>query len=685
MAANSCGGTKTCQIGPTARDAIFAMNLADVSTLVPTNPGDNAERAHSTQLTLNDLDTDCPQTADATYTGPQKWADAVKEFSSYTKNDFNRCNPRLAIPMAIKQYGYPYWKHCNFLGNKFGWFDPPGAVPTATGGYLPDPAAATTTTGSEPEETSVQAFPSAAKSMPSVTKDPTTDVSTDDRSTRAAPTGSASDAQERPDAGTDVAAAEDHPASTSSSPPKDQGKQATDAIAKSKAADAVVAGFKSGATETVIPTSSVNRPFGDTNPTGPANVGAPENDGDSEDQVDTEVHDDESDTSKAGAHKDDSDPNDQTATTADDHESDTSNEASHKLGNDPKDQTADKAQDNDSNSSSSAAHKDDSGPKDQAATKAQNDDEPDTSNSAARVLTGIFHGIAQDDPAESAESNQPEDTDNAAGHSIDSSETSNSPTADEDEDPSGQSNVKSPADPSQSIAETDGDDGKPVAQGESSPDGISGSPALGQPTRAVADDSAHLLYEETDAVPVWTTVNGHVVSASKGAQSTASANGDLQGDSGANRIGGPDDPEMPSSSTAAGNRDQADRVAGSLTDESDDSSPNAASDSDSDSDSAEFGSTASPTKDDGDVASDGAAVDPDGSASVRESLGGATATGTESLPSPTTRSNPSLSSADAQASTAPISKDENGGTRPGVIEGSGYVLAALYAMVFYHF
>jgi hypothetical protein len=715
MAANSCGDTKTCQIGPTASDIVFAMNLADVSTLVPTNPGDNAERAHRTQLTLNDLGTDCPQTADATYTGPQNWGDAVKEFSSYTKNEFNRCNPRLAIPMAIKQYGYPYWKHCNIWGNEFGWFDPPGAVPTVTGGYLPDPATATTTTGSEPEETSVEAFPSAAKSMPSATKDPTTGVSTDDRSTRATPTASAPDAQERPQPDTDIAAAaEDHPTSTSPSPPKDQGKQASDDIAKSKAADAVVSGFKSGVAGSVTPASSVKRPSGDTNPTASANTGAHQNDGDSEDQVSTKGHDEESDTSKAGALKDDSDPHDQAATKADDDEPDTSNEASHKEDNDPKDQTAAKGQDDDSNPSnsaahkdgsdpkdqtvknsqdeksdptSSAAHKDDSDTKDQAATQAQNDDEPDTSNSAARVVAGIFNGIAQDDQPGSAETNPPDDTHNAAGHSIDSSETSDFPTADEEEDPSGRPNVKSPEDTSQSIAKTDGDDGEPAAQGESSPDEISASPALGGPTHAAADGSAYHPSEETDTVPKWTTVNGHVVSASGRAQHTVSANTDLQGDSRANGIGGPDDPEMVSSSTAAGNRDQADRVAGPLNDESASSSNTS---SDSDSDSAEFGSTESPTKDDGDVTttpveSDGAAIDPDGSASAEESPGGAVATGTESLPSSTMLSNSgSLSSANAQASTAPISKDENGGSRPGVAVGSGYLFATLYAMVLYH-
>jgi hypothetical protein len=280
--------------------------------------------------------------------------------------------------------------------------------------------------------------------------------------------------------------------------------------------------------------------------------------------------------------------------------------------------------------------------------------------------------------------------------SIDSSGTSGSSKTDGDDDPLGQPDVKSPAGPSQSIAKTDGDSDEQAAQDipgigasqKSSPDQMSGPPALGDSTHAAADGSAHPPSTETDAVPKSTTVNGHVVSASRGAQHAASAGADSLGDSDADESGGTDDSDMPSSSAETENHDQADRVAGLLTGESD-SSPDAAGAgaraSNSDSDSA-----ASSTRD-GDEASsattpvgpDGATTDADGSASGEESLGGATGTGTESLPSPTmSGSNPSLSSANAQASNAPISKDENSGTRP-VVGGSEYMMLTICAMILY--
>ena len=710
MAANKCGDETRCQIGPTARDAIFAMDLTDVKTLVPTDPSKSVSRASLAQLKLNDLATDCPQTPAATYAGPQKHWEMAQDYESYTMDRENRCNPRLAIPMAIKQYGYPYWKHCNFFGNQFGWFDPPGAVPSVAG-YLPTTATATTTAGSEPEETSVEAFPSAAKSLPSVTRASATRVSTDVKSIQAKPTRSASNAQEQPDADTDNAAAEGHTVSTPPSQPNDPQEQASDGIAKSEVA-AVVDIFKSGATRSAVPASSANRPSADTNPTASADTGAHENESDPKDRTATKVQDEESDASNAGAHSDNSNPNNQAATKSDNDESDASNSAAHEDDSDPKEQTVSESQEGESDPSTSATHKDDG---DRGATKAQ-DDETDssngvaheddsdpkqtvdnpqdvedfnTSNSAARVLAGIFDEIAHDDPAGSEATNRLDDTHSAAGVSIDSSETSESSTADGDDDPLGQPDVKSPADPSQSITKTDGDSDEPAAQGipglsashESVPDQMSGTPALGQPTHAAADGSAHPPSTETDAVPKSTTVNGHVVSASRGAQHAASAGADSLGDSDADGSGGTDDPDMPSSSAETENHDQADRVAGLLTGESDsppDTAVAGARASNSDSDSA-----ASSTRD-GDGASTATTpVGPDGSASHEESLGGATGTGTGSLPSPTmSGSNPSLSSANAQASSVPISKDENSGTRP-VVGGSEHMMLAICAMILY--
>jgi hypothetical protein len=692
------------------------MDLTDVQTLVPTNPSDNLERAERTQLTLNDLATDCPQTTDATYTGPQKHWEYSEEYASYTMDRHNRCNPRLAIPKAIKRYGYPYWKHCQIFGNKFGWFDPPGAVPTVAG-ILPTSATAATTSGSEAAETSVEAFPSAAESMPSVTKDPTTSIHTDEKSTRAKPTVSAWNVQERPNADTGIAATEDSTVAPSSNPPKDQGKQASDSIAYSKAAVAVASIFKAGAVGHVVTTSPTIRPPGNVNPTASANAGANKedsepkaqtanagahkDDSDSTDQTVNKVQDEKHDTSSSAAHKGYSNSKDQTVSDAHDDESDTPNAAVHKDYNDPEDQAVNNAQDDESDTPNSAAHKDDTNPKDQTATKAQNE-ESDPSNSAARVLAGILHGIAHDDPAKSDAPRISDDIHSGAELSNESSETANTPTTDEAEDSSGQPNVKSPANPVQSVDKTDGD-GEPSAQSvpgidashESSPDRMSGSSALGEPAHAVAGGSAHPPSTEIETVPEGTSFNGLVVSASAG--HAASANDDPRGDSEVNEVEGTDDSDMPSSSspfTATGNRGQADRVAGPLADGSD-SSPNAAAaaESESDPDSTELESTASSAKD-GDVAPAamtqvgpaGTATDVDGSASTPDPLGetATSGTGTESPSpsSPATRSDPSLSSANAQASSVPSSKDENSGTRPPVLVGGlGYVLLALYAMV----
>jgi hypothetical protein len=64
----------------------------------------------------------------------------------YSKDTINRCNPRLVYHMDIKRWGFPYYNHCNFEGNKFGLYDPPAAVPTVDA-LLP-PSTKTTTPGS---------------------------------------------------------------------------------------------------------------------------------------------------------------------------------------------------------------------------------------------------------------------------------------------------------------------------------------------------------------------------------------------------------------------------------------------------------------------------------------------------------------------------------------------------------
>lgn len=106
-ATNACG-----DLGPTATNAIFAYDLIDVATWMPTQGTESIHASH--QLYLSDLGTYCPSTE------PME-----EEASAYLKNEVNRCNPRLAWPMDFERYGYPYWKHCGMYNNRFGVYDPP--------------------------------------------------------------------------------------------------------------------------------------------------------------------------------------------------------------------------------------------------------------------------------------------------------------------------------------------------------------------------------------------------------------------------------------------------------------------------------------------------------------------------------------------------------------------------------
>ncbi|KAK4187900.1 hypothetical protein QBC35DRAFT_217239 [Podospora australis] len=93
--------------GPSTSSWILPLDLYDVSTIAG-----NATR----QLTLADLGTNCPQTADPT-------AIATMVDSA--------CDPVLAAPTQVRKWAYP----CNACG-RFGLFDPPYAVPTLTGGLV---------------------------------------------------------------------------------------------------------------------------------------------------------------------------------------------------------------------------------------------------------------------------------------------------------------------------------------------------------------------------------------------------------------------------------------------------------------------------------------------------------------------------------------------------------------------
>ncbi|KAK4113459.1 hypothetical protein N656DRAFT_844372 [Canariomyces notabilis] len=106
--------------GPSTTAWMLPLDLYEVSTIAP-GLGGNVTR----QLTLADLGTDCPQTADPT--------------AIATMVD-SRCDPMLAAPSQVRSWAYP----CNACG-RFGLFDPPYAVPTLTGSLVVVPPTATVT------------------------------------------------------------------------------------------------------------------------------------------------------------------------------------------------------------------------------------------------------------------------------------------------------------------------------------------------------------------------------------------------------------------------------------------------------------------------------------------------------------------------------------------------------------
>ncbi|KAK0735294.1 hypothetical protein B0T26DRAFT_671452 [Lasiosphaeria miniovina] len=109
-------------VGPSTASWMLPLNLNEVSTIA--QGSSNITR----QLTLSDLGTDCPRTAD-----PSAIATIVDA----------HCDPVLAAPSQVRSWAYP----CNACA-RFGLFDPPYALPTVTGGLIPP-----TTTVLPPPET----------------------------------------------------------------------------------------------------------------------------------------------------------------------------------------------------------------------------------------------------------------------------------------------------------------------------------------------------------------------------------------------------------------------------------------------------------------------------------------------------------------------------------------------------
>jgi hypothetical protein len=148
MVIDTIYGYNTCgPLGPTSSNAIFAFDLTDVSTLVPYAHTTETYRPYTRQLQLSDLGRDCASVSRETAVATKTWG---------TKSNETRCNPNLIVPAAIKRYGYPYWRHCGNVGNKFGLFDPPYAIQPVDGLFNNDP---TTTSVADPVPTTSVADP----------------------------------------------------------------------------------------------------------------------------------------------------------------------------------------------------------------------------------------------------------------------------------------------------------------------------------------------------------------------------------------------------------------------------------------------------------------------------------------------------------------------------------------------
>jgi hypothetical protein len=161
-------------LGPTFTSQILGFDLTDVNTFY-SDPA-ITERWQVRPLTLNDLAINC---ANATAGDPEA-------------TTIDPCNPRLQIPIALKRLGYPYWAHCGNVDNRFGLFDPPGAIPALDGDFVPVVSTTETSTpgsggGPTPQPqvtpTTTQPTPTSTPSVPDPTPTPKSSVSSGDPGT----------------------------------------------------------------------------------------------------------------------------------------------------------------------------------------------------------------------------------------------------------------------------------------------------------------------------------------------------------------------------------------------------------------------------------------------------------------------------------------------------------------------
>ncbi|KAH8658135.1 hypothetical protein BX600DRAFT_439305 [Xylariales sp. PMI_506] len=152
------------RVGPSATSIIFALDLDEVSTIV-------TDSGATRQLTLNDLGTDCPTTADASVIA--------------TTIAGGPCDPILVAPTPVKSWASP----CGACSN-FGLFDPPYAIPTITGGVFATTTTEveTTTTSTSVSTTAVSVASTTSATTVVSTTSPTTVTSAISSTTVASPT-----------------------------------------------------------------------------------------------------------------------------------------------------------------------------------------------------------------------------------------------------------------------------------------------------------------------------------------------------------------------------------------------------------------------------------------------------------------------------------------------------------------
>ncbi|KAF4633251.1 hypothetical protein G7Y89_g4869 [Cudoniella acicularis] len=157
------------QLGPTFVNEVIVLNPTDVYTLAPYANSYITTRMGPPQLlTLSDIETNCSTDA----------AESLQFNDHYFLTHpipglVNRCFPRISMPQEVYSLGGSYWAHCDMRDATLGLYDPPYAVPTASGLIITKAQPVTTT--SDPPATiyNVPYIPAATTSTPTPTPTPT--------------------------------------------------------------------------------------------------------------------------------------------------------------------------------------------------------------------------------------------------------------------------------------------------------------------------------------------------------------------------------------------------------------------------------------------------------------------------------------------------------------------------------